>query len=117
MEHDHRFPIIATAPDGTVRKPIHMTVGPGLTEAGDVDPGAPQVTILWAWSAPLGRGFPLVITPPPPVPVAGRSDRWTLETPEGTWQLRYSRSASCCGDPMKKWRPPGAGAARRSATR
>lgn len=115
MDHDHRFPIVATLPDGTVRKPLHLTVGPGLAEDGSVDPAAGQVTILWAWSAATSRGFPLLIESEAPVPVAGRSDRWTLTTPGGEWKLRYSRSASCCGDPMKRFRPPGTGASRRSA--
>jgi hypothetical protein len=116
MEHDHRFPIIATTPDGTVRKPLHLVVGPGLTMNGDTTDGAPTKSILWAWSPAVGDAFPLLITEAAPEPVPGRSDRWKLTTDQGVWQLRYSRSASCCGDPMKRWRPPGVGASRRSAT-
>lgn len=116
MEHDHRFPIVATDPDGDVVKPLHLTVGPGLDPDGEIDPDAEQVTILWRWSAALGRAYPWVTTENPPVPVPGRSDRWILDTADGRLRLRYSRSASCCGDPMRHWRPPTAGAVRRSVT-
>lgn len=118
MDHLHRFPIIAAAPDGSwTRKPLHMTVGPGLAPDGTIDPDAPQVTILWAWSAALSRGYPWVITPDAPVQVPGRADRWSLNTDEhGLLSLRYSRSASCCGEPLRRWRPPGVGASRRSAS-
>jgi hypothetical protein len=116
MEHDHRFPIVATFADGDVFKPLHMTVGPGLDDVGEVDPDAEQVTILWRWSAAVGRAYAWVTTENRPIPVPGRSDRWTLDTSDGQLQLRYSRSASCCGDPMKRWRPPGVGASRRSAS-
>jgi hypothetical protein len=117
MEHDHRFPIVVTDPEGKVRKPIHLQVGPGLTTEGVTTLGAAPVVILWAWSAALHQAYPLLTTEAPLVPVEGRSDRWTLH-PEGElWQLRYDRSASCCGDPMKQFRPPGTGAARRSASR
>ncbi len=117
MEHDHRFPIVVTDPDGNVRKPIHMVVGPALTDDGTVDPAGEQTTVLWAWSAAVGKAYAWVTTTNPPVPVPGRSDRWTLDTADGTLLLRYDRSASCCGDPMRRFRPPGTGAARRSASR
>jgi hypothetical protein len=117
MEHDHRFPIVVTDPDGKVRKPIHLQVGPGLTIEGETTAGAAPVTILWAWSAAIGKAFPLLVTEAALVPVPGRSDRWTIDTGElGVWRLRYDRSASCCGDPMKRFRPPGTGAARRSTS-
>jgi hypothetical protein len=117
MEHDHRFPIVATDPDGQVRKPIYLQVAPGLTADGETTEGAPPVAILWAWSAALGKAFPLLTTSAAVVDVVGRTDRWTIDTGDGVWLLRYDRSASCCGDPMRSFRPPGTRAARRSASR
>lgn len=127
MDHDHRFPIVATisyAPGADLQgealqleKVVHLTVGPGLDQAGAVDPDAPQATILWAWSAHLRRGYAWHATPNPPVPVPGRSDRWDLDLGDGiTARLVYRRSASCCGDPLKTWRPPTAGARRHGTT-
>lgn len=113
MLRDHRFPIVATMPDGSTRSPLHMTIGPALDEAGEIDPDGEQVTILWAWSAAHHRGYPFLISTNEPVLVQGRSDIWRLHTEAGVVGLRYNRSASCCGDPMKKWRPPGTGARRR----
>lgn len=124
MDHDHRFPIVATvtAPPGAeapgqLEKVVHLTVGPGLAPDGTIDPDAPQTTILWAWSAHLRRGYAWQTTTNPPVLVAGRADRWDLDLGDGlTARLVYRRSASCCGDPLKRWRPPGAGARRRGST-
>lgn len=117
MTYDARFPVIATAPDGTVRKPVHVVAGPGLTVDGDTTEGAAPVVVVWAWSAATSKAFALLVAEAPMVPVAGRSDRWTVATAEGVWQLRYSRSASCCGEPLRRFRPPGTGASRRSALR
>lgn len=117
MEHETRFPIVVTDPDGKVRKPIHLQVAPGLTIDGTTIEGAAPVTVLWAWSPAVGQAFPLLVTEAALTPVPGRSDRWTIDTGEGVWHLRYDRSASCCGDPMKRFRPPGSGAPRRSASR
>lgn len=117
MTYDHRFPVIATAPDGHIRRPVHLVVGPGLTVDGEMTEGAAPVVVIWAWSAATGRAFPLLVSEAELIPVAGRSDRWSLATEEGTWQLRYSRSASCCGEPLRRFRPPGTGASRRSALR
>jgi hypothetical protein len=116
MDHLRVFPVVATLPDGSIRKPVHVVVGPGLDTEGNETDGAPARTIIWAWSAALGKPFPLLDTDGAPELVPARADRWTLTTPEGTWHLRYSRGASCCGEPLRRWRPPGVGAARRSAT-
>jgi hypothetical protein len=105
-------------PDGSERKPCHLVAGPGLTVEGDVTDGAPTVVIVWAWSAATDRPFALVVAEAELVPVPGRSDRWTVADPahEGVVEIRYDRGSWCCGHPMKRWRPPGTGAARRSAT-
>lgn len=103
---DHQFPIVATLPDGSERKPLRMTVG--IDRDGNPAPR----TILWAWSAATQRGFPLIDVAAEPRPVGGRPDRWVLEVEGVDMPLARRRSASCCGDPMKRWRPPFPGAQR-----
>ena len=107
MRVEHLHPVAATvsAHGRTDRKVCHLTIGPGA-DADAAEPG--QVTILWAWSAHLGRPFPWYITTAEPVALEGRPSQWTLDIAPGiTAKLRRQPGAWCCGDPMKRWRPPG----------
>lgn len=110
MLTDHQAPVVATvtypAPDGgdpeTVVKTVHLTVGPATD-----DPGR-QETVLWAWSAAAGDGYAWHRTGNPPEPHGGSQTRWTLDLGDGvTAKLRVRSNAWCCGDPFKRFRPPG----------
>lgn len=110
MRHDYQAPVVATVefpghggvPGTTTVKTVHLTIGP----AGH-DP-ASQETVLWAWSASARDGYAWYRTPNEPVPQGGSQTRWTLDLGDGvTAKLRVRANAWCCGDPFKRWRPPG----------
>ncbi len=104
---DHQFPIVAIDCTGRRCAPLHLVVGP--------DDNGDQVTALWKWSLHLRKPYLFVTTTNEPVPDPARAGRWTLDTEAfGVLQLRRDPAASCCGDPMKHFHPPGAG--RRSTT-
>ena len=106
---DHHAPVVATvslAGAGSevpaVVKTVHLTVGPAP------DDPERQETVLWAWSAARHDGYAWYRTPNEPVPLGASQTRWTLDLGDGvTAVLRVRSNAWCCGDPFKRWRPPG----------
>lgn len=106
MRQDHHYPVVATiGGDGT--RLVHLVVGP------HPDHPDQQATTLWAWSAALRKAYAMVVVDAEPVAIPGRGDMWTLETGEfGTVRLKVDPFASCCGDPLKRFRPPNAPRAR-----
>lgn len=120
MLMDYQAPVVATVmfpgPDGgggnyTV-KTVHLTVGPAT------DDPERQETVLWAWSASRSDGYAWYRTGNAPVPQGGSQTRWTLDLGGGvTAKLARRASAWCCGDPFRRWRPPGQEAPRRRSVR
>lgn len=119
---DHQFPIVLTGLAGRDYQPLRMTHGI------DADGEPADLTILWKWSAGAGTAYPLVTVPGPPEPIEGNPGRWRLRLGpdadiaaaaggpwEGVVHAVRRPSASCCGDPMKTWRPPFRGAQRTEA--